>query len=146
MKSPDTGLTSYDYDIGGRVDRVAAADGKVTTFEWDKLGRRTNRCSAGECHTYSYDGGAFGKGRLTRFDDWSGNTSYEYNAAGHIVRQINNIYGKIFVTDWSFDVLGRLETMTYPTGLVLTYEYDARGRRSVVKSVTPLRVKNELIK
>ena len=142
VTSPDTGLTSYDYDTAGRLVQMATANGKVTTFGWDKLGRRTSRCSSGECHTYTYDGGAYGKGRLTRFDDWTGNTNYDYNAAGQLISQTNNIYGQIFTTLWNYDAVGRMVSMVYPTGLVLTYEYDNFGRRTAVKSATPLRAKN----
>ncbi len=142
VKSPDTGLTTYDYDTVGQLVKMTAADNRVTTFGRDKLGRRTSRCSNKECHLYTYDGGAYGKGRLSGFEDWTGNTSYEYNAAGQLVSQTNNIYGQIFRTTWGYDTVGRLDSMIYPTGLVLTYEYDRFGRRSAVKSATPLKAKN----
>ncbi|MEW6370593.1 MAG: DUF6531 domain-containing protein [Pseudomonadota bacterium] len=141
VRSPDTGLTTYDYDTVGRLTKMTAADGRVTTFEWDKLGRRTKRCSGGECHSYIYDSGAYGKGRLTGLDDWAGNTTYEYNAAGQLVTQVNNIYGQLFTTTWSYDGVGRLTNMVYPTGLVLTYDYDSFGRRTAIKSATPLKAK-----
>ena len=84
--------------------------------------------------TYNYDEGVNGIGRLTSITDWTGRTDYSYNAAGQLVRQVNNIYGLVFTTSWRFDVAGRPAGMTYPTGLVLTYGYDSQGRLSRVAS------------
>lgn len=110
------------------------ADGKVITYSWDKLGRNRSRNSGKMGAQYNYDQGAYGKSRLTSITDWTGRTDFTYNAAGQLTGQANNVYGKVYNTKWSFDSAGRLSTMTYPTGLVLTYAYDASGRIASVKS------------
>ncbi|MFZ3285402.1 MAG: RHS repeat-associated core domain-containing protein, partial [Telluria sp.] len=132
--SPDTGTTGYTYDSAGRLQTQTLADGKTITYSWDSLGRQRSRSSGGAYDYYNYDEGVFGKGRLTSFGDMTGRTDYTYNAAGQLTSQINNIYGLIFTTRWDYDVVGRLAAMTYPTGLKLTYGYDAYGRLSSVSS------------
>jgi RHS repeat-associated protein len=44
------------------------------------------------------------------------------------------IFGTTYTTTWSYDSAGRLTGMSYPSGLALTYSYDAYGRVSRVAS------------
>lgn len=132
--SPDTGLIQYWYDIGGRKFQERYNDGKVYNFKYDALGRMTLRSSGSRGEEYIYDQGVNGKGRLTAITDWSGRTDFGYDIAGRLVRQDNNIYGSKYQTTWRYNSVGRLENMTYPTGLSLTYGYDAYGRLSTLRS------------
>ena len=83
--SPDAGTISYVYDSAGRLITETLADGKTITYSWDALGRLSYRSSGGVADYYTYDEGAYGKGRLTRIDDSTGRTSYTYNASGQLV-------------------------------------------------------------
>jgi len=132
--SPDTGLTTYTYDSAGMLYTETDANNKVTTYAWDALGRMFARASGGVTHLFTYDQGAYGKGRLTHVNDLTGDTAYTYNAAGQLTSQVNNIYSDIFTTTWSYDAAGRRTRMVYPTGLTLTYGYDSAGRVSSVSS------------
>ncbi|MYM87750.1 hypothetical protein GTP91_11215 [Rugamonas sp. FT82W] len=132
--SPDTGTTTYDYDSYGRLSTESRADGKVITYTWDSLGRPHTRAGTGVTETFTYDQGAYGKGRLTRIDDATGYTTFAYNAAGELTQQVNSIYGSVYTTSWNYDSAGRLLSLSYPTGLVVSYAYDASGRLSKVSS------------
>jgi RHS repeat-associated protein len=132
--SPDTGTTSYNYDSAGRLATESRANGKVISYAWDALGRLTSRTSAGVSETFTYDEGPNGKGRLTRVNDATGQTAWEYNAAGRFTKQINTILGSTYTTLWSYDAVGRLTGMTYPNGFTVSYSYDPYGRVSRVGS------------
>ncbi len=134
--SPDTGTTTYSYDSAGRLANETLADGKVITYSWDALGRKTARSSGGVVESFTYDEGSYGKGRLTRFNDGTGQTSYGYSAAGELISQVNQLFGSVYNTSWSYDSVGRLSSMTYPTGLMIAYQYDSVGRLSSVTSNT----------
>jgi RHS repeat-associated protein len=134
QSSPDSGTTIYTYDSAGRLGTETKANGIAITYGWDKLGRMTSRTSAGVTETLTYDEGTFGKGRLTRVNDVTGQTTFTYNAAGELVQQVNTIYGSTYTTTWTFDAAGRKLGMTYPTGLSLTFSYDAYGRLASVSS------------
>jgi len=134
LQSPDTGTTNYTYDPAGRMASESRADGRYITYGWDSLDRPTSRTAGGVTESFTYDEGTYGKGRLTRFNDATGQTSYGYNAAGELVGQSNLILGETFNTAWSYDTAGRQVGMTYPSGLVLTYNYDGYGRVSGVTS------------
>jgi len=132
--SPDSGTTTYTYDAAGRLATKTLANGAVTTYGWDKLGRMTSRSSGGTTESFTYDEGTYGKGRLTRLNDVTGQTTYTYNAAGELVQQINTIYGTTLTTTWGYDAAGRLTSMAYPNGLTLGYGYDAYSRLANVTS------------
>lgn len=132
--SPDTGTTSYSYDAGGRVATETSADGSVTQYSWDNLDRMIYKLSGPRGYSYTYDEGAYGKGRLTRFNDWTHETRFRFNALGQVEEQINNIYNSIYTTTYTYDIAGRRKTMSYPHGLIVTYNYDSYGRLASMTS------------
>jgi RHS repeat-associated protein len=134
INSPDTGTTSYTYDPAGRVATETTSDGRLMRYYWDALGRPTDRMSGARGYSFIYDQGSYGKGKLTKFGDWTGDTSFTYNANGQLTQQVNNIYGYVFTTSWSYDSAGRLASMTYPDGVVVNYGYDAYGHVSSMTS------------
>lgn len=132
--SPDTGTTSYGYDSAGRLSSQSLANGIVITYTWDAIGRMTSRTSGGETEIFAYDEGVNGKGRLTRISDATGQTSYEYGAAGELLRQVSTILGANYTTTWTYDAAGRLVGMGYPSGLNLSVGYDGYGRVASLSS------------
>ncbi len=126
--SRDTGTTTYTYDSAGRLASEQRANGVVTSYSWDTLGRMTSRSVGGVSESFTYDEGLYGKGRLTRLNDATGQTTYTYAADGQLAQQVNTIYGASYTTAWSYNSVGQLTGMTYPNGLALVYSYDVYGR------------------
>ena len=126
--SPDTGTINIGYDSAGRLASEQWANSLTVSYSWDKLARMTTRISGGATETFTYDEGTYGKGRLTRFNDATGQTTSSYAADGQLTQQLNTIYGASYTTSWSYNSLGQLNGMTYPNGLALSYSYDAYGR------------------
>jgi RHS repeat-associated protein len=129
-ESPDTGTTNYTYDTAGRMATETRANGVLITYGWDALSRAKTRTASGVTESLTYDEGTYGRGRLTRFNDATGQTTYQYGAAGELLTQVNVNYGVTFNTTWSFDAAGRLFDMTYPDGMILRHSYDGYGRLS----------------
>jgi RHS repeat-associated protein len=132
--SPDTGTTSYTRDVAGRLSTATFADGRIVSYGWDVLDRILFRASGGVVDRFNYDEGSYGKGRVARIEDATGQTTYAYNASGQLTEQKNTIYGTNFTTAWNYNPLGQLASLTYPTGLVVSYGYDAVGRMANVSS------------
>jgi RHS repeat-associated protein len=132
--SPDTGLTTYTYDAAGKLDTEKRADGKEVAYDFDAIGRVTSRSSGGAIERYGYDAGTYGGGHLTSVNDSSGSATYGYNAAGDLITQSNTIAGQSFTTSWAYNLSGRLRQMGYPSGLLITYNYDGYGRISSLTS------------
>lgn len=132
--SPDSGTTTYTYDSGGRRATEQRADGSTVTFGWDAMDRLRSRTVGSASETYTFDEGTYGRGRLTRINDASGQTTFRFSAAGELVEQVATIYGATYTTTWAYDAAGRLAGMTYPNGFALGYGYDAYGRLSTINS------------
>ena len=127
--SPDTGLTTYTHDSAGRMLSMTRANGATLSYAWDALDRMTQRYNTTDGYeTFVYDAGTYGKGRLTSANTYTGSVTYAYTAAGELAQLVNTIYGVSYTTGWTWDVQGRLTGMSYPSGLSLSYGYDAYGR------------------
>lgn len=131
--SPSTGITTYQYDTGGRRTNALYADGKSVSFTWDGMDRPLSRSSGGVSEVLTYDQGSYGKGRLTRIDDLSGSTTFSYGAAGEILQKSATIQGASFVANWTYDQAGRVQALTYPSGVSIQYSYDSYGRLTDLK-------------
>lgn len=132
--SPDTGTTEYSYDDLGRQLTAKKNDGQVISTTWDKLDRIVTRSSNGTVENFYYDEGAYGKGRLTRSTDASGQTTLTYTAAGELLSRGVTIAGQSYTTTWAYNAVGRVIRMDYPTGVSVGYTYDNYGRLSSVTS------------
>jgi RHS repeat-associated protein len=92
---------------------------------------------------WSYDAGTNGMGRLTGMSDKSGNTIYSYDLQGRLLNKTQTAkFGTINFTQtlsYQYDSMGRLERMTYPSGIQITTTYGADGRP------TELRVNGNLL-
>ena len=132
--SPDRGATTYAYDRGGRLVSKRLANGATYAYAWDPAGRLLSRSSAGFAETFTYDEGAYGKGRLSRISDSTGTTTFAYSAAGELVQQVATIFGYGYTTGWGYDAAGRLLSMTYPTGFAVNFDYDGAGRVTRIRS------------
>ncbi|WP_170304256.1 RHS repeat-associated core domain-containing protein [Duganella radicis] len=134
VTSPDTGTTTYTYDQAGRMATEHRANGALLQYTWDGLGRLTSRTVGAATETLSYDQGTYGVGHLTGTSNASGQTSYTYTAAGQLGTQTAVITGQTYATGWTYDAAGRPQTLTYPSGLKLTYWYDTYGRLNKLTS------------
>lgn len=92
--------------------------------------------------SYTYDQGTNGKGRRTGMSDPSGSTSWEYDTRGRVTKEtkvIGGTGGGTFVTQWSYDAMDRVVTMTYPA--------DNAGNlgETVTTTYTPMGLVNTVI-
>jgi len=135
LQSPDTGSTQYGYDSAGNRSSQTDARGKTQTYSYDALNRLIQ--ITGPTRKYFYDsanasvcpaGERSNKGRLSGFNDPSGNTRYCHNRFGDLTRKVQTTNGMTFVTAYGYDSAGRLATTTYPDGAVLDAVYDANGQ------------------
>jgi len=82
--------------------------------------------------SYSYDQGTNGIGRLTGMTDAAGTTLYHYNELGQLIGQERVNSGMPSATlSFAYDPLSsELESITYPSGLEVSYTRDANGKIS----------------
>jgi RHS repeat-associated protein len=135
---PDDDLaTEYGYDNRNRVKAVHREyeTGLVTTeYQYDGNGRVLKVLSplavqveeAANVVEYAYNERGLLR-QVTRGQHIA--TSYEHNAAGRVVRQIEGVgSAEARITEYAYDDLGYLKETRDAAGLVTTYARDALGR------------------
>jgi RHS repeat-associated protein len=137
--SADRGTTTYAYDAAGNLTTRTDARGVVETTAYDALNRPVSRSyqaasgvSPTNPVTWHYDEGLYGTGHLTRVQDESGTTTYQYDPHGRLLSKTQAIHsGKEIVTQtlgYQYDSNGRLVQTTYPSGARITVLYGDDGR------------------
>ncbi|MGH8076738.1 MAG: DUF6531 domain-containing protein, partial [Lysobacter sp.] len=128
--SPDTGTTQYQYDTAGQRTHTTRNDGSALTHQYDGLGRPTYVGNADWARYYSYDWCSSGKGQLCGLQvndpyavhSW---THFGYTPEGRLSVRRDSVYGADDWTGYSYDGMGRLVGMSYPSGVSVGYGYTA---------------------
>lgn len=110
--SADETLATYTYDPSDppRVPRtVTDAAGQTTTFSWNTLGQITGITQPGALIT-----------------------AWNYNTPGYLTSVDGPLAGTADVSSYTYDLYGRIRTATSPGNHVLTYDYDALDRPTLI--------------
>ncbi len=134
--------TTYTYDeVGNRLSQIDA-EGRVTAWEYDFLGREVKRClPEGQCEYRVYDDvmrtmshtDFNGQLHITSFDVMGRVARVEYADGAietytyHGNDRIHTATTDAGVHTWLYDERDRLETETKPNGARLDYQYDVGG-------------------
>ncbi len=130
VDDPDRGDHVWTYDSLGQLKSHTNAREQTTNFDYDVLGRMTTRSNANGSFAWEYDTAANGKGMVARVtgSGLSSNLSFErvhsYDSIGRPISQTVNASGQSlamssFTTSLTYSaVTGRVDTLSYPTGLV----------------------------
>ena len=144
MNDPDMGFWTYEYDGFGNLVKQTDAKGQVVSMVYDKLNRLTSRTEAEGTTTWTYDSAPLGSsgrnaiGLLASVN--AGHEGYsrqhEYDSSGRPVRESINIKNKGYVSERGYyRATDRVAWERYPSGLVLTKEYDPTGFPMKLNSV-----------
>ena len=142
---------AYGYDKMSRVTEVKDPAGNVTVYSYDALGRltgKTIRTADGRRGDvkYTYDA----VGNLLAVTDDESAVEFAYDALNRAVETRQSFAGKTYTigygydavgnrtfmqTPWgkysyTYDALNRAESITNPQGIVVSFRYDAAGRRT----------------
>ncbi|MEE9433179.1 MAG: RHS repeat-associated core domain-containing protein [Sphingorhabdus sp.] len=134
--SPDRGTSVYYYDAAGRMSAAIDGRGQRINYTRDILGRVTQKIPQGlnsEFVRYYYDTptivGSYAVGRLSRIWDATGNTRFAYDHRGNLITKQQVIGGTAAVNlSYQYDLADRITAITYPSGRIVNYARDAKGR------------------
>ena len=134
LDSPDTGITQTEYDANGNITTQTDSRGIFVTNEYDVLNRRiaTHYPDPAEDRVYYYDDGTNGAGRLTGYDDDSGQTRFTYDSRGNILTESRSIQLQTYNISYAYDDSDRLTSLTYPSGMQVSYGYDTQGKVNAI--------------
>ena len=125
--SDDTGLTIYTHDDAGNIASMLDANGETTIYSYDALNRLTSitTSNADDDYHYEYDNCQNGAGRLCKVSNAASTQHYSYDAFGNVTSQQ--------ALQYAYDTTDRLQTVSYPSGAMVHYDYDVAGQVSQVR-------------
>jgi RHS repeat-associated protein len=150
LDSPDTGRTTYGYDLASNLvaetDATMAAGQRITYhYHFGLLTEIRYPDEPANNVQYSYGApGAPGNqaGRVSRVRDRSGTRDFFYGKLGETIKTARTMAqaqgakaAPVYTTEYAHDSFGRLATLTYPDGEVVTYGYDSGGQVNEVEGV-----------
>lgn len=134
MDDPDLGARTYSYNALGGLVKQTDAKGNVTTTTYDLLGRAIQRDEPDLKTSLVYDGCTMGKGQLCKVSTDNGYSRLlAYDSLARKIKESTTI-DVTYTSSWTFDTAGRIETQTYPNGLVTKYVYTTLGYLSEVRN------------
>jgi YD repeat-containing protein len=140
---PESGSIYYGYDPAGnlrcreRISSTKCSDSNWTNppaeiiYNVDGVGRVTNIDYLDLDMTdvvMTYDEAS----NLVTMVDGAGSHRFDYTATDRLAQQVSIVDGVTYTTTHDYDSQGNLETLTYPSGRVVTYGYDADNRANSV--------------
>ncbi len=132
----NAGTTEYSYDALGQLTWQKSAKGQETNIQYNLAGQIVSRTGPEGTTYYSYgtsNNGTEKRGLVRMVSGFEGNSSsYEYNTLGQLSRLTENIDGN-HTTSYAYNSAGEISSMTFPSGLVVTYEYNSRGYLSKIR-------------
>jgi len=150
-KNPESGTVLYTYYPDGPLQtRVAPAPNQTgsttltTTYSYDADHRLTQKTYTDGTATvkYGYDGLALAgcavappavtdnnsKGNRTSMCDASGSTSWSHDPIDRPLSEQRVLNGQTKAVTYAYNLFGSPTSVTYPSGHVITYGYNAAGR------------------
>ena len=150
LNDPDRGVITYnEYDGLGNLKQVTDAKGVVKNFTYDQPGRLTTADNGNsEYSVYEYDEATPNSdaplGRVTSIkvggDVTGGNAWYrenfDYDIRGRTKNHQVSIDGEQKTMSYTYDLMDRVLTETYPDGEVVNSSYEGVNLKSVIGNDT----------
>ena len=131
ITNPLSQTVSFDYDATGRTTGQTLPDGRQVLFAYDANGNLTSITPPGRpAHAFTYTPANVGEEyRAPNTGAGSTATHYTYNLDRQLTR-LNPPDGR--TTDFSYDTLGRLSSLTLPHGQVSYAYHPSTGNLTTV--------------
>lgn len=131
LKDPNlTKAIQYEYDAYGQLIKQINARDDITTYLYDVAGRiTTETILTGRTLTYQYETLGGGIGQIKSISDVSGIVrSYSYNSLGQPLTVTEKIGNDSYTTTYTYNSAnGQMLTKQSPSGLKIKYGYDTNG-------------------
>jgi YD repeat-containing protein len=144
---PENGTTTYFPDAAGNVTKIRDARGEAydILFTYDGNNRLKTRNAPGTADdleiTYNTAGQVWKMSSPTELAATT-RTTLSYDAFGRVGSRQDFVNAQHFVSGYTYLTNDALDTITYPSGRIIDYDYDNLGRLSVVKNTGSLFANN----
>lgn len=132
---PESGTTTYVYDAAGNLKTITDANNQTTQFTYDGENRLINRDAPGAVDdlAITYDA----TGRVHTLAGGGTTTTFTYDVSNRTVTRSDATSLGTFASTYQNDANDNLSAITYPSGRVVNYSYDAENRLSAVNYTAP---------
>lgn len=135
----NAGTTQYTTDALGQILTMINATGQTNNYSYDILGRKTyhGRIEGSSSFTYYPSGSGGATNRLNSISNYGSITeSYVYDSYGRITTKNETVDGINHQTTFTYNIYDDVVSQTYPSGLLINYNYDVNGYLSTIKNAT----------
>ncbi|MCI5911855.1 MAG: T6SS effector amidase Tae4 family protein [Prevotella sp.] len=144
LDDPDLGVSEDTYNAYGELVTHEDAHGK-TTYTYDAGGRVIKEERPDMTVNTVYDEGFKGKPSSVRLSGaFGGGKNWTYDGYGRVVKETEVIDRINFITETSYNALGLVDMITYPTGLKVKNNYASNGILTSISNATTGKVYWEL--
>src|ERR1043165_9356877 len=143
---PESGLISYEYDHNGNLTKKTdprllpnTSTHRTITYNYDALNRVITRTyndgTPNVSYIYDAESVDFSKGRLTEVSSSASSYSCdEYDAVGRVKTATQTTDGQGYTMSYGYNLAGAITSLSYPSGRVVTTDYDDAARVAGVKN------------
>lgn len=141
LHDPNAGLIKSTYNGCGEIISQTDANNNVITFQYDNLGRITqklyNNSNSSERIDYIYDyyaTAAKGRGKIKEIRlNGATSASFTYDELGRLKTENKLINGGSYPHTYSYNNFGFLSGITYPDNFGIEYGYNENGEITAIK-------------
>ena len=138
--NPESGTISYNYDANGNLTTKTDARSVTTTYGYDNLNRALTRSYSDgtPAVAYKYDDGSiqYSKGKLTRVSSLISETRYtQFSNLGNVLATQQVTDNVTFNFGYSYNLAGMLVSETYPSGRVVSNQFQTDGNLAQVNGL-----------
>lgn len=119
VTSPDGTVEQFIYDVSSRLVEATKPDGRTIEYDYDSLNNLLSKTYSDDSESVSYGYDTYGN-RIT-MEDELGKTSYTYDVLGRVTSVTDASDRTI---EYTYDKYGRISEITYPEERKVTYTYD----------------------
>jgi RHS repeat-associated protein len=125
-QSPDTGVTSYDYDEDNHLLSKTTASNATAHFLRDGENRLIEIRTSDQVARFDWTSQGAAS-RVSAIHTTEGTEQTVHDDTGRVIRKVDMVGTRRYVTEYRYASHGKLESKRLPDGRVLEYRYRARG-------------------
>ncbi len=136
----DINIWAMEYDSASNLINTIDPKGQVIRYAYDGLNRILTEDFQGQNGTevtYTYDSGSYGKGRLYRVVSEGAAITYTYDKWGRVTKEAKTINGRLYNTQWAYNLQSTPTSITYPDNSKIYYSYNRLALPITVRTAEP---------
>ena len=129
LEYPDSSVEYWNYDKVSNLKTYVTREGYSCTYTYD-VRNRLKESHWDDNKTPSVFRTYDAAGRLLTLDNGQSKLTYTYNKANELLSETQQINGQpaALTVQYTYDIDGNREKLTYPDGTLLNYNYSARNQ------------------